>query len=104
MFYLCSLPANAQHIGKAIRQHWSIENQLHWILDVTFAEDDSRIRRGHAPENMALLKRWSLSLLNQETSWKRSTGQKAKRASMDEAYLLKVLEASISCQTSTSIS
>lgn len=98
MFYLSSLPAHAQQIGKAIRQHWSIENQLHWVLDVTFAEDASRIRTGHAPENMALLRRWSLNLLNQETSSKRSTRQKARRASMDEAYMLTVLAASIPLQ------
>lgn len=94
MFYLTSLPPDAAQLGKAIRQHWSIENQLHWVLDVTFGEDASRIRTGHAPENMALLKRWSLNLLNQETTAKRSTRQKARRASMDPAYMLKVLEAS----------
>ncbi len=95
MFYLSSLPPDAQQLGKAIRQHWSIENQLHWVLDVTFGEDASRIRKGNAPENIALLKRWSINLLNQETSFKRSTRQKAKRASMDVTYLLKVLNASI---------
>jgi len=95
MFYLSSLPPKAQQLGQAIRQHWSIENQLHWILDVTFGEDASRIRKDHAPENFALLKRWSINLLNQETSFKRSTRQKAKRASMDMTYLLQVLNASI---------
>ena len=95
MFYLSSLPPNAQILGKAIRQHWSIENQLHWVLDVTFGEDACRIRTGNAPLNMALLKRWSINLLNQETSFKRSIRQKAKRASMDVGYLLKVLNASI---------
>ena len=95
MFYLSSLPADAQRLGKAIRQHWSIENQLHWVLDVTFGEDACRIRTGNAPLNMALMKRWSLNLLNQETSFKRSTRQKAKRASMDVGYLLQVLQASI---------
>jgi Transposase DDE domain len=95
MFYLSSLPPDAQQLGKAIRQHWSIENQLHWVLDVTFGEDASRIRKGNAPENIALLKRWSINLLNQETSFRRSTRQKAKRASMDVTYLLTVLNASI---------
>jgi predicted transposase YbfD/YdcC len=102
MFYLSSLPANAQKLAQAIRQHWSIENQLHWILDVTFGEDASRIRKGNAPLNMALLKRWSINLLNQETSFKRSTRQKAKRASMDLGYLLKVLKASIPLQSNSS--
>ena len=95
MFYLSSLPPDAQQLGKAIRQHWSIENQLHWVLDVTFGEDASRVRKGNSPENIALLKRWSINLLNQETSFKRSTRQKAKRASMDVTYLLEVLNASI---------
>lgn len=102
MYYLTSLPPQAQVLGKAIRQHWSIENQLHWVLDVTFNEDDCRIRTAHAPENMALLKRWSLNLLNQETSTKRSIRQKARRASMDEDYMIKVLRASKANSTSTS--
>ena len=102
MFYLSSLPPNAQRLGKAIRQHWSIENQLHWVLDVTFGEDACRIRTGNAPENMALLKRWSINLLNQEKSFKRSTRQKARRASMDKGYLLKVLSASVPPQSNLS--
>lgn len=104
MFYLSSLPPNAQVIGKAIRQHWSIENQLHWVLDVTFGEDASRIRTGHAPENIALLRRWGLNALNRETSSKRSTRQKARRASMDEAYMLTVLKASLPLQHTPSSS
>lgn len=102
MFYLTSLPPDAQRLGKAIRQHWSIENQLHWVLDVTFGEDACRIRTGNAPENIALLKRWSINLLNQETSFKKSTRQKARRASMDSTYLLKVLNASIPLQSNPS--
>lgn len=75
-----------------------LHNQLHWVLDVTFGEDASRIRTGHAPETRAILRRWSLNMLNQETSFKRSIRQKARRASMDEAYMLTVLEASIPLQ------
>lgn len=62
---------------------------------MTFGENANRIRRGYAPENVALLKRWSINLFNQETTFKRSTRQKSRRASMDEEYLLKVLIASI---------
>ncbi|EGJ35494.1 MULTISPECIES: ISAs1 family transposase [Moorena] len=62
MFYLTSLPPHAQKLGKAIRKHWSIENQLHWVLDVTFGEDGSRIGTGHTPQNMALLKRARVSI------------------------------------------
>jgi len=95
MFYLSSLPCDAANIGRAIRAHWGIENQLHWVLDVTLGEDASRIRRGHAPENCAWLRRMAVSLLNQETSTKRSLRQKARRAAMSPDYLLTVLAATL---------
>lgn len=90
-FYLSSLPCDAQRVGGAIRTHWGIENQLHWVLDVTFCEDASRIRRGHGPENFTLLRRMAIGLLNQETSSKRSLKQKRKLAGMSNDYMLKVL-------------
>ena len=92
-FYLSSLPYDAPSIGRAIRQHWSIENQLHWVLDVTFGEDDSRIRNGHSPENLTLLRKMAIGLLNQETSFKRSLRQKSQRAAMDRDYMMQVLSA-----------
>lgn len=95
MFYLTSLPCDAVQIGRAIRTHWSIENSLHWVLDVTFDEDASRIRNAHSPQNMALLKRMAIGLLNQETSKKRSLRQKAKRAAMNPNYMLQVLAAAL---------
>ncbi len=88
---MTSLPCDAQHIGRAIRLHWGIENQLHWVLDVTFGEDDSRIRQGHAPENFTLLRRLAISALNQESSSKRSVRQKSKLAAMNPDYMMKVL-------------
>ena len=91
MFYLSSLAADAAYIGRALRAHWGIENQLHWVLDVTFGEDDSRIRNLNSPENFSLLRRLAISLLNQETSTKRSLRQKMKRAAMNTNYLLEVL-------------
>ena len=90
-FYLSSLPCDAVAIARAIRAHWGIENQLHWVLDVTFSEDASRIRTGHSPENFALMRRMAISLLNQEISTKRSLRQKTKRAAMDSNYMLQVL-------------
>ena len=92
-FYLTSLKSDAQVIGHGIRQHWGIENQAHWTLDVTFAEDKSRIRSGHSPRNFALLRRLALNLLNQECSYQRSIRQKSKRAAMDNHYILTILDA-----------
>ena len=62
-YYLSSLPNNAELLAKAIRQHWCIENQLHWVLDVQFNEDDSRIRKDNAPENLASIRQIALNLL-----------------------------------------
>jgi len=77
---------SAQYIASI---HLSIMQRR--VLDVTFGEDSSRIRTGHSPENLALLRRLAISLLNQETSTKRSLRQKAKRAAMDNNYMLQVL-------------
>ena len=92
-FYLSSLPADAQKIGNAIRKHWGIENQAHWILDVTFNEDQCRIRSGHSPRNFAFLRRVALNALNQESTYRRSLAQKSKRAAMDNNYMMAVLKA-----------
>ena len=92
-FYLTSLNSNAVEVGRAIRLHWGIENQLHWILDVTFAEDTCRVRSAHAPQNLALLRRVALNALNQEQSFRRSTRQKSNRAAMDNDYMLNILAA-----------
>jgi predicted transposase YbfD/YdcC len=62
-FYISSLDADAELILQSIRAHWGVENKLHWVLDVTFREDDSRVRKDHAPENMSLIRRWTLNML-----------------------------------------
>jgi predicted transposase YbfD/YdcC len=92
-FYLTSVPPDAQLLCHAIRTHWSIENQLHWTLDVTFAEDRCRIRSFHSPRNFASLRRLALNALNQETTLKRSLRQKRKRAAMNNDYMMTVLNA-----------
>lgn len=94
-FYLSSLPCDAKVIARAIRQHWGIENQLHWVLDVTFNEDSSRIRQGHSPENFTLVRRMAISLLNPETSSKRSLRQKTKLAAMNCNYMFDVLRTAL---------
>jgi predicted transposase YbfD/YdcC len=90
-FYLSSLPSDAQLLGRAIRKHWGIENQAHWTLDCTFAEDACRIRSFHSPRNFALLRRIALNALNLEHTYKRSLRQKMKRTSMDNDYMILVL-------------
>jgi predicted transposase YbfD/YdcC len=90
-FYLTSLNSNAQLIGQAIRKHWGIENEAHWTLDCTFAEDACRIRSFHSPQNFALLRRIALNALNREQTYKRSLRQKMKRTAMDNNYMIQVL-------------
>jgi predicted transposase YbfD/YdcC len=90
-FYLTSLPADAQVLGRAIRQHWTIENQVHWTLDVTFHEDQCRISSGDSPRNFAILRRMALNALNQEKTLQRSLRQKIKQASMNNDYMMTVL-------------
>ena len=76
---------------RAVRIHWGIENTVHWVLDITFREDDSRIRRGYGAENFAVLRHIVLNLLKRETSARRSLRAKRKKAAWDDEYLLKVL-------------
>jgi len=90
-YYLSSLPADARLLNEAARSHWAVENSLHWVLDVTFHEDSSRIKKKNAPENFGLLRRLALCLLKQETSSRRSIKGKRLRASWDEDYLVRVL-------------
>jgi predicted transposase YbfD/YdcC len=79
-----------KRFAKAVRGHWGIENSLHWVLDVTFSEDHSRIRKDHGAENMALLRRLAVSLLKQDTS-RGSIRRKRKRAGWNNDALLNIL-------------
>jgi predicted transposase YbfD/YdcC len=90
-YYLSSLSVDAVRLAEAVRGHWAIENSLHWILDVVFREDDSRVRVGHAAENFALVRRIALNLLQQDKTLKRGVKTKRLKAALDERYLLKVL-------------
>ena len=90
--FLMSLPCDAELFAKACRGHWGVENPLHWTLDVTFREDDSRARTGHAPENLASLRRLALNMLKQETSKpSMSTRRKRLLAGWNGDYLKSVL-------------
>jgi predicted transposase YbfD/YdcC len=90
-FYISSLVRSATAFVTMIRQHWDIENKLHWSLDVTFNEDRCRIRKEHAPENIAAVRHIALNLLRQEHSHPISLRQKRLLCGLDEDYLLMVL-------------
>jgi predicted transposase YbfD/YdcC len=90
-YFISSLDDNAQKIQEAVRSHWGIENQLHWVLDVVFREDHCRTRKDHAPQNLATLRHIALNLLKQDKSAK--VGIKARRlkAALDIRYMESIL-------------
>ena len=78
-------------VAKAIREHWGIENQAHWILDVAFREDEQNANAGNIAENMSLIRRTALNMLKQEKSAKCGIEIKRQAAGWDNEYLLKVI-------------
>ncbi len=90
-YYILSKNLSGKKFAEAVRNHWGIENSLHWQLDVTFGEDQSRIRKGHADENFSTLRRTALSLLKRERTAKVGIKNKRLTAAWDDRYLAKVL-------------
>jgi predicted transposase YbfD/YdcC len=90
-YYISSLPSNAKRILQTVRKHWSIENELHWVLDVALNEDRSRVRKDQSPENFAVLRHIALNLLKQEKTAKGGIHAKQFQAALSEDYLLKIL-------------
>jgi predicted transposase YbfD/YdcC len=90
-YYILSKYVAGRRFAEAVRGHWAIENCLHWQLDVTFQEDQSRLRKGHADENFSALRRTALSLQKNESTLKVGIKNKRLTAGWDEAYLEKVL-------------
>jgi predicted transposase YbfD/YdcC len=92
-YYLTSLPGEARAFGAAVRSHWSVENGLHWVLDIAFQEDASRMRKDHSQQNFVVLRHMALNLLKQEPT--ATCGIKARRlkAGWSEDYLRQVLAA-----------
>lgn len=90
-YFLSSLTLDAPRFARAVRAHWCVENQLHWVLDVQFGEDQSRARSGHADENLAALRRLTLNLLRRDTTKQRGIRGKQKNAGWNHRYLLHLL-------------
>lgn len=86
-YYISSLECNAEKFGNAVRSHWGIENSVHWVLDIAFREDESRIRKGSAPENFAAIRHIALNLLRNNKIFKGSVKSKRLNAAMDTDYL-----------------
>jgi predicted transposase YbfD/YdcC len=90
-FFISSLQADPKQLLAIVRAHWQIENKLHWVLDIAFRQDENRVRKDNAPNNLAVLQHIALNLLKQDTSLKVGLKAKRLRAGWDNAYLLKVL-------------
>ena len=90
-YYLSSLPLDVATFARAVREHWGVENQLHWVLDVQMNEDQSRARCGHAAENLGLLRRLVLNQLRRDTRCQTGIKGKQLNASWDHAYLQSLL-------------
>jgi predicted transposase YbfD/YdcC len=90
-YYILSKMMSARRFAAAVRGHWGIENRLHWQLDVTFGEDQSRIRKGHADANFSILRRTALSLLKNNHSYKLGVKNKRLTAAWSDDYLLEIL-------------
>lgn len=93
--FITSMPPRVKKFARAVRNHWGIETSLHWVLDVGFREDDSRLHKGYGQQNMGLIRRLSASLLHNEPTCKAGVACKRKCAGWDDDYLLKVLAASL---------
>ncbi|MBI5213027.1 MAG: ISAs1 family transposase [Nitrospirae bacterium] len=89
--FISSLPADAKLLGTTIREHWAIENSLHYVLDVAFNEDQCRLRTGHSAENLAIIRRFALNLLKQNKSCKLGVKNKRLKAAYDDNYRASIL-------------
>jgi len=90
-YFIMSFGSDAERFGSAVRKHWGIENSLHWVMDVTFREDESRIRKDHGAENVSWLRRLAITLIKHNQTRKASIRQKRLRAGYDFEFLLEIL-------------
>ncbi len=90
-YFISSLTSDAKIFANAVRKHWAIENQLHWVLDVSFREDESRIRRDNAPDNFAVFRHVAINALRNEKTCKKGIKAKRFKAALQSDYAQKVL-------------
>lgn len=90
-YFIASLENNAPFFGHAVRSYWAIENTLHWVLDVSFREDDSRIRRDHSSENMGVFRHIVINAIRNEKTIKKSVKGKRYKATLEPNYAEKIL-------------
>jgi predicted transposase YbfD/YdcC len=90
-YYLSSLTADAERIGKAVRGHWGIENSLHWVLDVVFNEDKARNRKDHSAANMTMIRHMAVNIVKNDKPSKTSIRCRRLKAGWDDNYLLKLI-------------
>ena len=90
-YYISSLTGDSERLLEAVGGHWEVENSVHWVLDVSFGEDDSKVRKGNGAENLAALRRMALNMLKRENTLRVGIAAERKKAGWDTQYLLKVL-------------
>jgi predicted transposase YbfD/YdcC len=96
-YFISNLTWTAAQASKAVREHWGAENRLHWVLDVAFREDESRLRKGNGAHNLSVLRRLTLNLLRQDRTLKIGIKAKRLKAGWDNAYLLKSSRPNCNC-------
>ena len=90
-YFLSSCRDDPAILGQAIRSHWALENALHWVLDVTFREDDSRVRDQRAARNFAVLRKIAVNLVSRDRSAKASMRARRRKAAWDDNYMRQLL-------------
>ncbi len=90
-YFISSASLSAERFAEAARGHWGIENNLHWVLDVRFSEDDSRVRKGHGAQNLSRLRQMALNVLKSDKTTKLGVKNKRLKACWDEGYLATLL-------------
>jgi len=90
-YFICSIEEDAKLFAKAVREHWGIENKVHWVLDIAFREDESRMRKGHSAGNFSIVRHLALNMLRHDATLKSGIKNKRLNAGWDDEYLLRVL-------------